>query len=285
MSLAGSLEINRSIQSLAPSAVVTLWVLDASAIPNGPVMRFCAQTSQDQEAVVWQGATYNPLPVEVKGFEIKGQGSPPRPTIVFGNVGGAIGLLCRALGDLVGAKLVRKRTQARYLDGMPGANPANHFPDDVFTIERKSAENKFAVEFELGTAMDVEDVELPKRQILGGICLWRYRGGECGFATETVVAKRDGTAFPTPKVNKGIWTPSTMYTAGDFAFLLLPDGRRQYYRLASGSGVIGADTKPGEDARWEADDCGKHTADCKLRFGAVPNGLPFGGFPAAQRQS
>lgn len=287
MSLLGSEAINTGVQSLAPSATVTLWVLDATNLPGGLVMRFCANT-ESNEAIVWQGATYEPLPCEAKGFEFRGQGAPPRPSLIMGNVGGQIGLLCRALGDLVGARIIRKRTQARYLDGRPGADPATHFPDDVFHIERKAAENKFAIEFELGTAMDVDDVELPKRQVLGGICLWAYRSGECGFATDNVVSKRDGTIFAAPKNPRGLWVPGSLYFLGDVVYLILPDLRRQYYRLASdggGTGVIGNDAKPGEDGRWEADECGKHTADCKLRFGAIPQGLPFGGFPAAQRQS
>lgn len=287
MSLVNSQALNASTEALVSSAIVALYVIDATNIPGGTVFRFCPQTDANNNPIIWQGNTYTPIPMDAKGFDIRGQGAPARPRLTLGNVGGQITALCLILNDLVGAKVIRKRTQARYLDGRPGANPGIAFPDDVFHVEQKMGENKLAVEFELGTSMDVDDVELPKRQVIAGTCIWSYRDANCGFAGNTAVAEQDGTPFPNPKVYRGVWLPDSVYITGDVVFLLLFDGRKQFYRLAShtGDGISGQDTKPSEDARWVADECGKHTADCVLRFGAIPSGLPFGGWPAANRQS
>lgn len=287
MSIPNTLELQGKTQALAASAVVTLWVLDASNLPGGVTFRFCPMTDEWREPIAWQGVEYTPLPMEAKGFEFRGQGAPPRPKIAFGNVGGQFSQLCIALKDMVGARVIRKRTLARYLDGRENANPNIYFPDDIFHIEQKTAENKSAVEFELGTAMDVDDVELPKRLVISGTCMWGYRGAECGYAGNTAIAKVDGTEFADPRNFQGAWVSTTLYFTGDVTFIILPDTRRQYYRLASdggGAGVIGTGSRPGDDARWEADECGRHTADCYLRFGATSSGLPFSGFPAANRQ-
>lgn len=47
----------------------------------------------------------------------------PSPSLKMGNVGGFITALCLEFDDMVGAKLTRRRTSAKYLDGMPDADP------------------------------------------------------------------------------------------------------------------------------------------------------------------
>ena len=48
-------------------------------------------------------------------------------------------------------------------------------------IDRKSSENRIAVEFELASKLDLPGVKIPKRQLIGNICQWAYRSGECGY--------------------------------------------------------------------------------------------------------
>lgn len=179
----------QAIQSLDPSAIIELFVLDSTIISGGGVTYFHAGTNQVGTAIVWQGQSYTPFPVQADGFEITGKGTIPRPTMTVANVDGTVGLLVRDLEDLIGATVTRKRTLSKYLDAAnftggvnPTADPTQAFPDDVFLIERKSSETKDAISFELGAAMDVHGVRIPRRLIQATICPWVYKGTECGYS-------------------------------------------------------------------------------------------------------
>ncbi|MBN4990712.1 phage minor tail protein L [Stenotrophomonas maltophilia] len=62
----------------------------------------------------------------------------------------------------------------------PTADPNEHFPDEIWFIERKVAETKEMVEFELATAIDLNGEVLPGRQIMSNVCTWLLRGGYRG---------------------------------------------------------------------------------------------------------
>lgn len=184
--------IQSDIQRLDPGAIVELFVLDAVAQGDTQVRYFHAGTNALGGAVVWQGNTYSPFPIEADGFEMNVRGTVPQPRIKIANIGGTISSLTRPLQDLVGAKITRKRSFVRYLDAAnftggvnPTANPDEHFPDDIFYINRKVAENKVFVEWELSPAWDVTGVKLPRRQVVQNVCPWLYRGAECGYAGTT----------------------------------------------------------------------------------------------------
>lgn len=179
--------IQAEIHKLAPGAMVELFEIDSTAL-GGTVTRLHAGTNSLQTAVVWQGNTYQPFPIEVKGYEVTGKGQIPRPTVRVANVNGLIGALVRDLDDMIGAKFTRKRTLVKFLDAAnfpggvnPTADPSAALPDDVFIVDRKSAENKVFVEWELAASFDVAGMQLPRRYIVQNVCTWRYRGGECGY--------------------------------------------------------------------------------------------------------
>lgn len=189
--------ITSEIQKLSPSAVIELFVLDLSAI-SGDVFYFHAGTNSLRQRVTWQGQVYEPFPVQVTGFEYNGNGQLPRPKIIVANITGAITALVLMYQDLLGAKLIRKRTFAKYLDAVnfdggvnPTADPTAEFADDVFFIDRKSNENRDIVEFELAAAFDVTGVKLPRRQIIQNVCPWRYRSSECGYTGTTYFNAKD----------------------------------------------------------------------------------------------
>jgi len=184
--------IKTDIQKLAPGAIVELFDLDLTPF-GGEVLRFHAGTNGLIQNVTWQGSVYTAFPVQATGFEFNGQGQAARPRLVVANVVGAITALVLQYQDIVGAKVTRRRTLAKYLDAVnfpggtnPSADPTAEFPVDVFYVDRKSAETNEVVEFELAPAMDLTGVMLPRRQIVQNICPWRYRGAECGYT---------GTAF------------------------------------------------------------------------------------------
>ena len=179
--------IASEIQKLAPSSVIELFVLDLALFGQGPV-RFHAGTNALQQRVVWQGNAYEAFPIEVEGFEFNGNGQVPRPRLRVANVTGTITALVLTYQDLIGAKITRKRTLAKYLDAQnfPGAlnataDPSAEFADDIYYVDRKSRETRDVVEFELAASFDLEGVSLPRRQIVQNVCPWRYRASECSY--------------------------------------------------------------------------------------------------------
>jgi lambda family phage minor tail protein L len=191
--------ITSEIQKLAPSAVIELFVLDATPV-GGSLFRFHAGTNQLSTSIVWQGETYVRFPIQVSGFEFNGKGQLPRPRLSVSNVLSAITTLLLTYNDLLGSKVTRKRTLAKYLDAEnftggvnASADSAAEFPDDIFYIDRKVSENRLAVEFELSSSFDVTGVQIPRRQIVANNCPFQYRSTECGY-TGTDYFKADDTA-------------------------------------------------------------------------------------------
>jgi phage-related protein len=60
-------------------------------------------------------------------------------------------------------------------------DPTAEFPREIYYIDRKSAENREIVEFELASVFDLAGVRAPKRQCIANICQWVYRSSECGY--------------------------------------------------------------------------------------------------------
>lgn len=149
---------------------------------------FHAGTNEISGSVVWSGQIYTPWPLKGTEFATPSQGSPARPKLQVGNFGGTISALCRQYEDLLWAKLKRRRTLVKYLDavnfvgGNPTANPAEEYPVETWFITRKVNETPAAIEFDLGSPLDLQGVKLPRRQVVAGTCLWAYRSGECGYA-------------------------------------------------------------------------------------------------------
>ncbi|MDP2808635.1 MAG: phage minor tail protein L [Rhodocyclaceae bacterium] len=188
--------IRADIQSLVPGALLEMFQLDI----DGETYRWHGGTNDLSASVTWQGHVYTMWPVEATGFEWRGNGTLPRPTLRVANGGGLISALARAHADLVGGVVTRRRTFARYLDAVnfpggvnPTADPNAALPTEVWFVERKSGESDVFLEFELGAACDVQGVRIPRRQVVQNVCTWRYRGADCGF-TGGAVAKADDTA-------------------------------------------------------------------------------------------
>ncbi|MDP3612758.1 MAG: phage minor tail protein L, partial [Rubrivivax sp.] len=80
------MSIAQALQSLTPSARLVLFVVDGTAIGMPTVLRFHNGTNALSQAVVWQGQTYQYIPVEARGFELRGDGPRPRPSLVVGDV-------------------------------------------------------------------------------------------------------------------------------------------------------------------------------------------------------
>tara|TARA_A200000113_G_scaffold225854_1_gene248348 strand:- start:4953 stop:5624 length:672 start_codon:yes stop_codon:yes gene_type:complete len=142
---------------------------------------------------------YKPSPVAFGGVEISGSNKLPTPKVFFGNVDGGMSDMARDFDDLIGFKLVRIRTYAKYLysiDGIPqsGYNSGAHFTPDTWYFNRKIDESKLGVTYELASIFDVEGLRIPKRRLHSNFCPFEYRGPDCQYAGSNVptAGKADG---------------------------------------------------------------------------------------------
>lgn len=180
-------DIRSEIQSLSPSATIELFELDMTLIPGGSIERFHAGTNGIQQPIVWTGQTYMPAPIEAEGFDVSAQGTLPRPKIRVANAMGVLSEVAAQNDDLVGCKVTRIRTLARYLDAVnfPGGNanadPSQELPRDIYFVEQKTNETIYVVEWELSSAFDLFGVQLPRRQVIQNTCMSKYRSAECSY--------------------------------------------------------------------------------------------------------
>lgn len=183
--------VGEELNKLAPSAIIELFELDgtASSIGVDQIYRFHAGVNEQISGnIVWNGNTYQRYPVEATGFSYEGSGSLPRPTISISNVLSLGTTLVLEYNDLVGAKVTRIRTLKKYIDAVnfisgtnPTADPHAEFPREIYIVDRKTAENRAVVSFELSASFDVAGVKLPRRQIVQNVCPWTYKGEGCGY--------------------------------------------------------------------------------------------------------
>ena len=170
------------IQKVNPSAIIELFTLTLDNALHGAttVYRFHAGTNLDANGkIVWDGNEYLRFPVQATGFAYQ-RGQLPRPTLSVSNMGSpsisAILLTVNqttAGNDLTGAKVVRIRTMARFLDAanFSGAtnpfgtpDPNAEFPQEIYYIDRKKAENREVGSWELAAVFDLAGIRSPKRQ-------------------------------------------------------------------------------------------------------------------------
>ena len=182
-----------ALQEVAPGAIIELFELQLNTVQHGTndLYRFHAGTSLNNNgSVFWGGNEYIPFPIEADGFDYSGNGQLPRPKIRVSNILSTITALLLTLPDgLEGAKVTRIRTLARYIDAVnfPGGvspyspDPTAEFPREIYTIDRKTVENRDVVEFEMAGAFDLANISAPKRKCIANICQWVYKSTECGY--------------------------------------------------------------------------------------------------------
>ena len=185
--------IEADIQQGWHDAIVELIDLDLSTITNDPVdiFYFTNQLKPDNTKIQWKGNIYEPIPIISAGYEKSTTGQIAQPTLTVANVLGTFTQVINELDDLVGAKVTRRRTLGKYLDGEPDADPLQEFPIDVFYIERKTQENSMTISWQLASVLDLEGLKLPRRIITQNYCQWRYRGSECGYTGSILYGSND----------------------------------------------------------------------------------------------
>lgn len=200
--------IIEELVNLTPSAIMEFFELNIRELPtfdeNDPlpieesvsldqrgIYRFYAWGLNElEDSVVWQGNTYQPFPIQVSGFSLEGEKQVPRPTMSISNLGYLVQELVNKHADILGGKVTRKRTFAKFLDavnfelGNPTADPTLEFPDTIYYIRKKQAENVETMVFELSSPWDVEGIRLPRRIMNSDVCPWVYRGGTCRYSDD-----------------------------------------------------------------------------------------------------
>ena len=213
-----SAQITSDLQGISPTEIIELFQLELNADQHGvnQTYYFDGGRQNDGQGVTFGGQFYTPIPMEADGFAYNGQGSLPRPTLRVSNLFSTITALIATLPNgLEGAKVTRIRTLARYIDdvnfisegevlllaqngdflttqsgnifsartdGNPHGTPDSTaiFPKEIYYVDRKSAENRNLIEFELASAFDLAGVRAPKRQCISR-CQWVYKSVECGY--------------------------------------------------------------------------------------------------------
>jgi lambda family phage minor tail protein L len=336
--------LNEEAFSLEPSALISLFIIDVSQIgfQRGTIsstevneginteFRFHNSVKLTTNSIIWQDKEYIAAPIQADGFELTAKGVLPTPklSITVSDEGiPHLSILKDRIfelgGDLVGAKVTRIRTFAKFLDAenyYDNIAPQGFFPDpnaefarDVYFIDRKSAENKNILEFELASILDIEGVKLPGRFVLSNTCPFQYRGEGClyeynnrrvvsvhGNSGEAIlpdfapaVATSDNESISSlitgfniaDKVDRGLYDSNISYVNGNQTYIT--QNNLNYYYVAKKNSV---GISPPNLTYWIQDSCSKNTLGCVFRFGqngsavgVTLGNLPAGFYPSVNR--
>ena len=172
-------KIFSSLQDINPSAIIELFTLQLSTALHGAntIYRFHAGSNLNANGkIVWAGNEYLRFPVQASGFAFQ-KGQLPRPKLIISNATGLISSILLSVNetttgnDLTGATVTRIRTLAKFIDAVNFADGTNatadnqaEFPQEIYSIDRKSTETREIVEFELAAPTDLAGVRIPGRQ-------------------------------------------------------------------------------------------------------------------------
>jgi lambda family phage minor tail protein L len=184
----------------SPFAVIELFQLELFEQIHGSKEEYYFHNGLNNKStpgsIIFDGNSYTGIAIEADGFEFKGDGTLPRPSVRVSNVLGSMSAVLLGVNgfnfgnDLNGARFTRIRTLSRFLDGANWENGVNPYgtpnaketmPKEVFYVDRKVNENRDFVEFELVSSFDLTNVKAPRRQVLSNLCQWEYKGKECGY--------------------------------------------------------------------------------------------------------
>ena len=188
-------KVTRKLQELSPGALLELFEVDVGSLPGHAgeePLRLHAGTNELSENVIFAGHAYARWPVEAEGFESSTQGASPRPVLRLANASdtehGVFSALLKQYGDLIRCPVRRILVLAEFIDaanfenGNPLADPSATTSVELWFVERKKLETPTVIELELASALDLEGVMVPRRQVVGATCDWpAYRGLGCGY--------------------------------------------------------------------------------------------------------
>jgi lambda family phage minor tail protein L len=127
---------------------------------------------------------YTAMPMMLDGLDLQADGASSRPALTIANIGS---ILQAELGDykfddLIGERLIRRQTLQKYLvGGSEDASPPVEFPTQQYIIDRVAAEDALSITFEVATPFDLENIQIPRRVVVGKYCSWKYQGHKAGL--------------------------------------------------------------------------------------------------------
>lgn len=179
-------------------AWIELFTIDATA-QGGGLYHFHAGTNGLRQPVVWQGTTFVPFPVQASGFEVSSQ-KLPRPRLAIANVNGTISALLQEV-DLLGAKVIRRRTMVKYLDAV-NFPVAQQSTPGVLTFARSTTATYYGTDGLLkSAAVDAARIDCePGTGVVRGLLVEEQRtnllpNSTCSDGTVGIVGS--GGALPT----------------------------------------------------------------------------------------
>ena len=230
MSRESSQKVNSELFSLEPTALLEFFVIYYDYV-NTPDDKLYIHggTNGINGSIYWQGVEYLPFPIQSSGFESKGDGSLPRPKLAVSNQDFFVSNLIRRYNNLVGAKIVRKRTFLKFLDNANFAEGRNPYgsadataglEDQVFFILRRASENRAAIELELASPLEIENVTFPRRTVMARYCSFHYRGNGCRYMGPPVADENNLRLTLPTDLNQGYlirrkYTGTTMPTSSN----------------------------------------------------------------------
>lgn len=327
--------------SLTPSALITLFEIDVGLIgfergvisqneinyQNNTIFRFHNNVKLTHSSIFWRGQEYVAAPIIAEDFEVKLRGTLPTPTLTITVSDDGIPALSQLkdrllqLGDLVGAKVTRIKTFAKFIDAVNfynqippdgfSPNPNAVFPSDIYYIDSKSHEDKSSIQFILGSMLDVQGQKLPGRLVNANSCPHQYRGHGCLYEYNSRrIPEEHGEVgestlpFSAPPVandldeiflnllsgiqlvDRGAYVKNMICNSGDCVYVT--HNNINYYFVANGVNIT---VSPPDTRYWIADQCSKKIRGCEYRYavggsagGNITLGnLPFGAFSAVSR--
>lgn len=160
-------------QRLEQDILVEMFELDVTKYGSG-ILRF-SPTSIGGQAIVFNGYTYSPIPIQAEGFQWNGSGTLPQPTLTIGVKDMAFFSLIAESKDLVGCDITRVRTYRKYLDDGSHPNPTAQFAPDHYRVNKKTQQTRNTLVFELTPKSDQEGRMVPALQVIRDTCRHRFR--------------------------------------------------------------------------------------------------------------
>tara|TARA_Y100001938_G_scaffold151215_1_gene247663 strand:+ start:3170 stop:4078 length:909 start_codon:yes stop_codon:yes gene_type:complete len=292
--------INKELFSQNSSEEIVLF--EISNIANtSDIIRFHGGSNAIKDSLVFDSLEYFFIPNSIEGLEDRNDGSLARPTLDLINIDGFFSKYIIDKDDLIGADVKIIRTFLRFLDAVNFLNyssdtefwnqmgvnpdPNSKLKDQIFIINQKITENKNLIKYELSSPLDLENVSIPKRQIINNYCAWKYRGKGCFYSGDPK-ADSNNAVFTGTLNNRGEWVEGISYSKNDFVFVSIKDGNktRKVFYVCITANTSDGDNKPTVNSKvWAQDSCSKSLKGCKLRYTGEKNDhLPFGGFPGSR---
>jgi lambda family phage minor tail protein L len=272
------------LATLQHDAKITLFEVDLNPRGIDYIFYLSPDAWPDGSGPSWGGIEYVPIPCRLTGEKIDSPGQSPKPVFEISNAvtGGILSTYLLKYQDLVGAKITRRTTYKRHLDGQSEPSPYSEFEQGIYTINRKTSGNALKITLELSVGgFSSGTSKIPRRVITTNVCWWEYRGGDgCPYTGVPISDKANNPLNPV-RVNGCAISSNGIVTAaiGAFAAVVIgdtvrganvPNGSKVLFKNATNSELIlsmAQGTHTGQTLWFAPDNCAKLWRPCAARFG------------------